>query len=68
MFSDGYVDQFGGPQGRKYMKKRFKEFLHSIHKEPMNEQRRLLNEEMFKWMDGQEQIDDQIVIGMRLVK
>ena len=67
MFSDGYVDQFGGPRGRKYMKKRFKEFLHAIHKNPMHEQRRLLSDEMFKWMDGQEQIDDQIVIGMRLI-
>ena len=68
IFSDGYVDQFGGPRGRKYMKKRFKEYLFSIHEKPMAEQRQLLSEEMLKWMDGQEQIDDQIVIGMRLIK
>ncbi|MFO7862802.1 MAG: SpoIIE family protein phosphatase [Salinivirgaceae bacterium] len=68
MFSDGFVDQFGGPQGRKYMKKRFKEYLLAIHNEPMDVQKQKLNEEMFHWMDGVEQIDDQIVIGMRLVK
>lgn len=68
LFSDGYVDQFGGKQGRKYMKKRFKEFLLTIHKEPIEKQKQMLNEEMFNWMDGIEQIDDQIIIGMRLVK
>jgi serine phosphatase RsbU (regulator of sigma subunit) len=68
MFSDGFVDQFGGPQGRKYMKKRFKEYLLAIHNEPMEVQKQKLNEEMFHWMDGMEQIDDQIVIGMRLVR
>jgi len=68
IFSDGYVDQFGGTQGRKYMKKRFKEFLLQIHREPIEKQKEMIYEEMFNWMDGTEQIDDQIVIGMRLVK
>lgn len=68
IFSDGYVDQFGGEKGRKYMKKRFKEYLLSIHSRPLDIQKQLLTNEMSKWMKGHEQIDDQIVIGMRLIK
>ena len=67
LFSDGFVDQFGGEDGRKYMKKQFKEFLLSIHHESIETQRELLKSEMERWMDGYEQIDDQLVIGMKVV-
>lgn len=65
MFSDGYVDQFGGDNGRKYMKKNFKEYLLSIHQFPMKIQKEKLYFEMINWMEGHEQIDDQLVIGVR---
>jgi serine phosphatase RsbU (regulator of sigma subunit) len=65
MFSDGYVDQFGGPDGRKYMKKNFKDYLLSIHHLPFNEQKEILRKEMNSWMEGHEQIDDQIVLGVK---
>lgn len=65
MFSDGYVDQFGGPGGRKYMKKNFKDYLLSIHHLPFNEQKEILRKEMNSWMEGHEQIDDQIVLGVK---
>ena len=65
LFSDGYIDQFGGPNGRKFMKKNFKEYLLSIHHLPMEEQKEILRNEMNSWMEGYEQIDDQIVIGVR---
>jgi len=67
LFSDGFVDQFGGEDGRKYMKKQFKDFLLSIHHESIETQRELLKSEMERWMDGYEQIDDQLVIGMKVV-
>ena len=67
MFSDGYVDQFGGPNGRKYMKKNFKEYLLSIHHLPIEEQKDILSKEMSRWMEGHEQIDDQIVLGVRAI-
>jgi serine phosphatase RsbU (regulator of sigma subunit) len=67
LFSDGYVDQFGGHDGRKYMKKKFKEFLLVIHKEPLAIQKDMLAMEMKKWMEGHEQVDDQIVIGLKAV-
>ncbi|MDD4672879.1 MAG: SpoIIE family protein phosphatase [Bacteroidales bacterium] len=65
LFSDGYVDQFGGKHGRKYMKKRFKEYLLSISNQPMNIQKALLKEEMSIWMKNEEQIDDQLIIGVK---
>lgn len=65
LFSDGYVDQFGGGNGRKYMKKRFKEYILSISSQPMNIQKALLKEEMSIWMKDDEQIDDQLIIGVK---
>jgi serine phosphatase RsbU (regulator of sigma subunit) len=67
LFSDGFMDQFGGPEGTsKYMKKRFKEFLHAIHSKPIHNQREILQNEMALWMGEEEQIDDQLVIGMKV--
>ncbi len=65
LFSDGFADQFGGEHGKKYMYKRFKEFLLSIHHLPMKEQEKLIEEEAIRWRGKIEQIDDQIVIGIR---
>ncbi|MCX7862996.1 MAG: SpoIIE family protein phosphatase [Bacteroidales bacterium] len=67
LFSDGFADQFGGEQGKKYMYKRFKEFLLSIHHLPMNEQEDLIDKEALNWRGNIEQIDDHLVIGIRFV-
>ncbi len=67
LFSDGYIDQFGGEEGSKYMKNRFKEFISNIHNKPLSEQKRLLEEEMEEWSKYHEQLDDQLIIGMRAV-
>ena len=64
--SDGYPDQFGGADGRKFMTKRFKQVLLDIHKKPMNEQKETLNKIFDDWRDGSDQIDDVIVIGVRI--
>jgi serine phosphatase RsbU (regulator of sigma subunit) len=66
MFSDGYADQFGGDKGRKFMTKNFKELLLQIHLKPMEEQRELLNTTMEKWRGPIHQIDDMLVIGIRI--
>ncbi|MEN8157044.1 MAG: SpoIIE family protein phosphatase [Bacteroidota bacterium] len=66
MFSDGYADQFGGPEGKKYKYRRFKHLLMSIHKLPMEQQQRRIEESINEWMGvDHEQIDDQMVIGIR---
>ena len=66
MFTDGYADQFGGPEGKKFKYRRFRHLLMSIHQLPMEEQKNKLYENMKEWMGNQhEQIDDQTVIGIR---
>ncbi len=65
-FSDGYPDQFGGEDGRKFMSKNFKKLLLQIYEKPMAEQKALLNARIEEWMGGEEQIDDIIVIGVRV--
>jgi PAS domain S-box-containing protein len=66
LFTDGFADQFGGPRGKKYMYKRFRETLVSVQGHPMEEQKRLLNEALEEWKGELEQVDDVLVIGIRI--
>jgi len=66
MFSDGYPDQFGGPKGKKFMSKRFRELLFDIHEKPIDEQEKILDQTLKDWMGDTEQIDDILVIGIKL--
>ncbi len=66
MFSDGYADQFGGEKGKKFMVKRFHEFLCSIQDKPMPVQGELLIENIENWRGSYEQVDDILVVGIRL--
>ncbi len=66
IFSDGFQDQFGGPKNRKFMIKRLKNLLLDIHYKPMDEQYRILNEVIEKWMENTAQTDDIILIGFKL--
>jgi serine phosphatase RsbU (regulator of sigma subunit)/ligand-binding sensor domain-containing protein len=63
-FSDGYKDQFGGAEGRKFMSKNFKELLLNIHKKPCAEQRDILEKTIIDWTGHHERIDDIIVMGV----
>lgn len=67
IFSDGYADQFGGEKGRKFMYKKFREFLLTLNPLPMEEQKLKIQAEMESWMkDDFEQVDDMCVIGVRV--
>jgi tetratricopeptide (TPR) repeat protein len=66
MFSDGYQDQFGGPNGTKFMSSRFKQLIHKIHNLPMQQQEAELAKELDEWKNGMEQIDDILVICFKL--
>ena len=66
IFSDGYADQFGGENRKKFLARSFKKLLLSIHDKPMPEQREILFETLKQWMDGHEQVDDILVIGFRI--
>lgn len=66
MSSDGYPDQFGGPDGKKYMTKNFKQYILQIAGLPVAEQGQQLRQNINAWMDGYEQVDDLLVAGIRL--
>jgi serine phosphatase RsbU (regulator of sigma subunit) len=65
IFSDGYADQFGGPKGKKFLYRRFRELLVEIHGLPMDRQKAMLFEALNRWKGAHEQVDDILVIGMR---
>ncbi|MCQ2375744.1 MAG: SpoIIE family protein phosphatase [Salinivirgaceae bacterium] len=67
MFSDGYADQFGGLDGKKYYSKNFIRSLTEIHQMPMLEQSRILNARLTAWQGNRYQpTDDVLVIGFKL--
>lgn len=68
LFSDGYVDQFGGEKDRKFGRKRLKEQLLSIQHIPMQDQRQPLHDNLTSWVNkgNSEQIDDICVLGVQI--
>ena len=68
LFSDGFADQFGGdvPGGKKYKYSRMKEFFLSIQNHPMEKQRQLAEAEFNNWKGKLEQVDDILIIGIRV--
>jgi CheY-like chemotaxis protein/serine phosphatase RsbU (regulator of sigma subunit) len=68
IFSDGYIDQFGGEKGLKFLMKNFTSLLLEIHHKPMQEQKVLLQKKFEEWRGDYSQIDDVLVIGFRYTK
>jgi serine phosphatase RsbU (regulator of sigma subunit) len=66
LFSDGYADQFGGPKGKKYKYKTFKDKLAVIAGMTFEEQRLLIDSEFETWKGDLEQLDDVCVLGIRI--
>jgi serine phosphatase RsbU (regulator of sigma subunit) len=66
VFSDGYVDQFGGESGKKFMAKRFKQLLLDMQDKSMDAQRDILDTNIIDWRGELDQVDDILVIGMRV--
>jgi len=66
IFSDGYIDQFGGTDGKKYKSRNFKNLLLSIQDKSMNEQKEILEDKLVEWRGKIEQIDDVLVAGFRI--
>jgi len=66
VFSDGYVDQFGGERGKKFKSKTFKELLLSIQGKSMTNQKIIIEQAFEEWRGDLEQIDDVCVIGVRI--
>lgn len=66
LFSDGYCDQFGGPGGKKFMSRQFQKLLFSMHPLSMKEQEEMLDKTFREWRGDLEQVDDILVIGVRI--
>jgi len=66
MFSDGYQDQFGGKDKRKFMVTRFRKLLYEIHKQGMPEQEQILSTTLDEWMADHSQVDDILVMGIQI--
>lgn len=66
IFSDGYRDQFGGENGEKFMGKRFMDLLVEVQPKAMNKQEGLLDENIEKWRGDNRQVDDILVVGLRI--
>jgi serine phosphatase RsbU (regulator of sigma subunit) len=65
--TDGYADQFGGVDGKKLMRSKFKEVLVSIQNKSMLEQKLYLEQFIEEWKMGIRQIDDILVVGVKMV-
>lgn len=65
-FTDGFPDQFGGPLGKKYMHKQFKEFLVKIAHLNFNDQKTQLAQSLDIWKGNLDQVDDVLVIGIKI--
>jgi serine phosphatase RsbU (regulator of sigma subunit) len=66
LFTDGYTDQFGGENVKKFNRQRFRNLLLSLTDMPMNKQKRELSFSFDNWKGQQEQVDDICVIGLRI--
>ncbi len=66
LFTDGLADQFGGPNGKKFKYKPFKELLISINQKTMQEQANIIEQAIDNWKNDLEQVDDICVIGIKI--
>ncbi len=66
LFSDGYADQFGGPQGKKFKLSQLKALLLNIQDQEMTDQQRMLEQTIETWKGSHEQVDDMLIIGVRV--
>ena len=66
LFSDGFIDQKGGKDNKKFMSKNFKNLLLEINDQPMLYQKDVLDRTLTDWMVDNSQMDDILVIGVRI--
>ncbi|RLD56666.1 MAG: serine/threonine protein phosphatase, partial [Bacteroidetes bacterium] len=66
LFSDGFIDQKGGKDNKRYMSKGFKSLLLEIQDQSMQDQKGILDKTLADWMGSNSQTDDILVIGVRV--
>lgn len=67
IFSDGYADQFGGPKGKKFKYSQLRELFSAIRPKSLEEQKKELENAFSLWKGNLDQIDDVLVIGVRVI-
>jgi serine phosphatase RsbU (regulator of sigma subunit) len=66
MYSDGFADQFGGPNRKKFKYMALKELLIKVHLSPMKKQKEILEKEFLDWRGTNSQTDDVLIVGLKL--
>ena len=66
VFSDGYADQFGGPDGKKFKTSYLKKTLQRMSDVHISQQRNMLEKVIEDWRAGLMQVDDMLVIGVKV--
>ena len=66
LFTDGFADQFGGQEEKKFLRDKFRQVLLKIHKNPLAVQKEMLLDTYNSWKSNREQVDDITVVGLRL--
>ncbi len=70
LFTDGYIDQFGGPENKKIMAKQFRELITQVAEKPMYIQKNILDDFIESWRNNfkteNDQTDDITVLGVRI--
>ncbi len=66
IFTDGYADQFGGENGKKFKYKSLKDLFISIQDKSMEEQKVILDQTLINWKGNLEQVDDILIMGVRI--
>ena len=66
LFTDGYADQFGGPKGKKFKYKQLQEKLLAMAEQSMDKQKEMLEETLDNWKGNLEQVDDVLIIGIKV--
>ena len=64
--TDGFMDQKGGKDNKKFMSRKFKSTLLEIHDQPMFDQQDILDKKLSDWMGSNSQMDDILVVGVRV--
>ena len=63
---DGYQDQIGGEKDKKFLSKSLKALLSNVHSQSMQDQKKILHDTIKQWMEGYQQVDDILVLGVRV--
>lgn len=66
LFTDGYADQFGGPKGKKFKYKKLQELIANMCSSAMQHQKEKIQLAFSEWKGEQEQVDDILVVGLRI--